>query len=102
MKISKTCFKDRYRTADELNHVKEDLVLKRKLIDKMGQSDKDLKECLSKVTKTMETISKTTKTSVQLMGPVIHPSVPPTQQYHYGHHTPQNFQSEGRTYMNLQ
>jgi len=56
-----------------LNCAREDLQLKRKLIEKLDDNDKDLKECLAKVNKTMEAIGNTMKQSVELLGEFMRP-----------------------------
>ena len=50
--------------AQFLNYAKEDLELKRKLLDRLDKEDSDFKESMTKINKTMETVGESISQSM--------------------------------------
>ena len=57
--------------AQFLNYAKEDLELKRKLLDRLGKEDSDFKESMTK--KTMETVGESISQSIMLLAQFLRP-----------------------------
>ena len=53
--------------AQFLNYAKEDLQLKRKLLDRLDKEDSDFKESMTKINKTMETVGESISQSMMLL-----------------------------------
>ena len=59
--------------AQFLNYAKEDLELKRKLLDRLDKEDSDFKESMTKINKTMETVGESISQSMMLLAQFLRP-----------------------------
>ena len=84
--------------AQFLNYAKEDLELKRKLLDRLDKEDSDFKESMTKINKTMETVGESISQSMMLLAQFLRPPnashmpSPSMQSQHMPHYVAYNHQ----------
>ena len=84
--------------AQFLNYAKEDLELKRKLLDRLDKEDSDFKEGMTKINKTMETVGESISQSMMLLAQFLRPPYashmpsPSMQSQHMPHYVAYNHQ----------
>ena len=59
--------------AQFLNYAKEDLDLKRKLIDRLDKEDSEFKESMTRMNKRMETVGESINQSMMLLAQFLRP-----------------------------